>query len=377
MITRSFTLAACSLVLGAAAGCDPSADDALDPSQTAEVAAQVAPERPADDPRGKCNINSGYAGDDACLLPPAPEEGFQIHIGPSDYNDPAEVAKFVMKPGNESSECFTINLPNDKPIYYQTAVLSGRPGTHHIINTLYSTDAKLPTGQFSVCGGDAADRLGTLPGASKPYMPRAVVAPEYAHVGSVVPVGATLQADMHYFNFTQKDILREFWLNIYYAKPEDIKETTKQIAGLGGVGWNQAPIPPGTDKVYKYECPIKGNGYILNLLGHYHAHGVRFTASVKRKSTGLSEKVFEMYDYLSPAIFQYNSVVKNPAFSDEFSGAVSGRLPVNDGDVLQWECHIINNSLVPLRYVNEVQTGEMCNMWGATVGTEAISCIRP
>ena len=69
--------------------------------------------------------------------------------------------------------------------------------------------------------------------------------------------------------------------------------------------------------------------------------------------------------------------MQNPGFSDNDWGATSGRLPVSDGDVLQWECHIINDSLVALRYVNEVQTGEMCNLWGATVGTEAISCYQP
>ena len=187
------------------------------------------------------------------------------------------------------------------------------PRTHHIINTLFSADAKLPTGSFGVCGGDRnpANRLGNLPGASKPYMPRGVIAPEYAHVGAVVP--RLRRCRRHaLLNLTKKDILREFWLNIYYAKPEDIKETTKQIAGLGGVGWNANPIQPGTDKVYKYECPIRGNGHILTARALPRPR-VRFTASVKRKATGTIDKVFEMYDYLSPASFQYNASCRTPA----------------------------------------------------------------
>ena len=91
----------------------------------------------------------------------------------------------------------------------------------------------------------------------------------------------------------------------------------------------------------------------------------------------MSEKVFEMYDPYDPAVFDYNSITTNPTFSAQAAGATSGLLPVSDGDILQWECHIINNSLVALRYVNEVQTGEMCNLWGATIGTEAISCVQP
>ena len=68
---------------------------------------------------------------------------------------------------------------------------------------------------------------------------------------------------------------------------------------MGGLGWSLLPIAPGTDMVYKYECPITADGRILALLGHYHAHGKRFTAHIRRAS-GAREKVFEMYDYLDP-----------------------------------------------------------------------------
>jgi hypothetical protein len=386
MNNKHSTSLACVLFVGIGAGCAGDGTDQLEASSSQSshtaVAAQVAAAANAD-PRGKCQINSGFPGDEACILPPSPEEGFQIHVGPADYNDPEEIAKFVMHPGEESSECWTFKTPNDKPIKYQTAVLSGRPGTHHIINTMYN--GELPTGKFTVCGDPSGrgaatptvSSIGTLPGASRPYMARGTVAPEYAHVGRTVPAHATTQADMHYFNFTERDILREFWMNIYYAKEEEITQTADQIALLGGVGWNQNPIQPGTDKVYSYNCPIKGNGHIISLLGHYHAHGKRFSASIIRKATGTAEKVFEMYDYLSPATFEYNTVLKNPGFSDNVPGAVSGILSVSDGDILQWECHIINDSLVPLRYVNEVNTGEMCNLWGASVGTEQIRCYAP
>jgi len=181
---------------------------------------------------------------------------------------------------------------------------------------------------------------------------------------------------MHYFNFTDHDIIREMWLNVYFVDEAKITEEADQIAGLGGFSWNRTPIQPGTDKVYSYECPIKGDGHIMTLLGHYHAHGKRFTAHIKRKG-GASEKVFEMYDYLEPAQFEYNSQVMNPDFSADAAGAVTGRLPVFDGDVLNWECRIVNDSDVALKYVNEVKTGEMCNIWGASVGIEPISCYLP
>lgn len=330
------------------------------------------------DPRGACKINSGYPDDHACILPPDPKEGFQIHVGPKNYEDREEVAKFILKAGEEVSACWTFHTPNDKDIYYQTSVLSGRSGTHHIINTMYSND--LPDGGFTRCAdggtGSSTTNIGPLPGASKPYMARGHVAPENKHIGRKIPARVTAQADMHYYNFTDHDIVREFWLNIYYVDESQITGEGQQIRGMGGFDWNNNPIPPGTNKVYSYECPIKGDGRILNLLGHYHAHGKRFTATIKRGGTGEPEKVFEMYDYTEPATFEYDSRTMNPEFTDSTAGAVSGMLEVRNGDVLGWECHIINDSDVGLRYVNEVKTGEMCNLWGVSYGIEPFNCLK-
>jgi hypothetical protein len=330
------------------------------------------------DPRGKCDLKTQFASDEACILPPDPKEGFQIHIGPSNYDDAEEVAKYIMKPGEESSECWTFHTPNTEEVFYQTAVISGRAGTHHIINTMLAEE--LEDGGFARCadGGSGMNStvLGQLPGASKPYMARGHVAPENKHIGRKIPARVTAQADMHYYNFTDKDIIREMWLNIYTVDKSSITETSALVRGMGGFSWSQEPIAPGTDKVYGYECPIVGNGRILTLLGHYHAHGVRFSASLKRGDAD-PMKVFEMYDYRDPATFEYDSRTKNPAFSSMAAGAHTGILEVSDGDVLSWECHIINDSDVGLRYVNEVNTGEMCNLWGSTIGIEQFNCLKP
>jgi hypothetical protein len=270
--------------------------------------------------------------------------------------------------------CWTFQTPNEQEIWYQGSVLSGRAGTHHIINTMFPSGA-IPDAPFARCG-DSTMAIGSIPGASKAYMARTHVAPEYADVGRSIPAHATIQADMHYFNFTDKPLIREFWMNLYFAKKEDIKREALQIRAMGGFGWNSAPIAPGTNMVYKYSCPVKGDGHILNLLGHYHAHGKRFTATITRKGSTTPEKVFEMFDYLDPAVFEYNTVITNPTFAEGKAGAVSGQLPIHDGDTLAWECHIVNDSDVGLRYINEVKTGEMCNLWGSSLGIEKFNCLK-
>lgn len=329
------------------------------------------------DPRGACNIDSGFPDDNACILPPAPEEGMQIHIGPTDYKDSDQINKFTLKAGQETESCWTFHTPNDKKIFYQTFVLSGRSGTHHIIDTMYKVE--MTDGGFTMCSdggtGTNSNIIDNLPGASKPYMPRVPVAPENADIGRAVPPNTPSQADLHGFNFTDKDLLREFWLNIYYVPEAQVKQEATQIRGMGGLSWNSMPIAPGTDKTYSYKCAVPSDGRIMSLLGHYHAHGKQFTASIQRAS-GEVQKVFEMYDYLDPAMFQYDSITTNPDFSATAGGAVSGILEVHAGDTVLWDCHVVNDSMTALRYVNQVKTGEMCNLWGQSVGTK-INCLVP
>ncbi|MGD8860336.1 MAG: hypothetical protein PVI30_10000 [Myxococcales bacterium] len=330
-------------------------------------------------------LDTGFPGDDKCLLPPPPEEGMQIHIGPESYEDGnPELEAFRFPPGSETSQCWNFHTPNDEKIWYQGAVLSGRDGTHHIINTMYQTDLQdgLAGGGFQVCRdggtGTNADSIGNLPGASRPYMPMRPAAPENANLGRSIPPNTPSQADMHYFNFGDGDLLREFWLNVYYIPEEEVEEQANQIRGMGGLSWFNFPLPgyspiqPGTDEVYEYSCPINQDGRIINLLGHYHSHGREFQAWIERD--GERTKVFQMYDYLEPAIFSYDSVTENPGFSEGSAGATSGMLEVQAGDRLVWSCHIVNDSDVPLTYTNEVETGEMCNIWGASVGT-TIDCV--
>jgi hypothetical protein len=325
--------------------------------------------------RGMCGLSTGYPGDDTCLLAPDPSEGLQIHVGPADYTDTAEVSRFLMQPGDEKSECWSFHTPNDGDFYYQSFELSGRPGTHHIIDTMYKTD--VTDGGFTVCRdggvGVSPDIISNLPGASKAYIPREAVAPENAHIANLIPAHVSAQADMHYFNLTEKPILREFWLNIYSVPKDQVTESSLQIRGMGGLSWTLKPIPPQSHQVYQYTCPIPGDGRVTELLGHTHAHGVRETAWI-RHATGERTKVFEQFNYKEPQIFYYDTVTENPAFAENAPGAFTGILNVKSGDALDWECDVNNDSNTALTYTNQVLTGEMCNIWGQTVGP-LIDCV--
>jgi hypothetical protein len=350
----------------------PSNGDKVPPATNPTSNTQAWP-----DPRRGCpGLNSGFPGDDACIAPPPPSEGLQIHIGPNNYDDPAEVNAFLLREGEEVSECWSYHTPNAEDVYFQGWTLSGRPGTHHIFNSMLTVEVA-DGGGFHVCVdaglGNSPDRLGSLPGAAKPYMPRTQVAAENKGLGQLVKAKTPSEGDMHYFNYTQKEILREFWLNLYFIPKAEVTQEPIEVRGMGGLGWVGLPIAPGTDAVYKYECPISADGRLTNMLGHYHAHGKRETVSIRR-ANGNRDKIFEMYNYMNAAMFPFDSVTTNPPLADGIDGAVSGRIDVKAGDVLEWECHIVNDSDVPLTYSNSVQEGEMCNIFGMSVGTE-INCL--
>ena len=282
----------------------------------------------------------------------------------------AEIDKFTMEPGEESSECYLKKLPIDQDRLYMVYELSGRPGTHHIINTLLNSGVPEGWGACeSFIGG--GNNGGSIGGASKAHMPPIPIAPENEKLGIPLKANQQVQHDMHYFNFTQTTILREFWMNVYYVDPEVATERPNRIVGMGGFGYN---IAPGTHQTYKYECAATGpEGRLVQLLGHTHAHGIRETAHI-RHANGERTKVFEQYDYLEPQIFMYDSLTQNPMFSASAPGAHSGIFPLKTGDVLEWECEIKNDSESTLRYTNHVKTGEMCNIWGFTVGP-TFSCM--
>jgi len=55
---------------------DPTTPDPTVPGQTPKLAMD------------ECNLDTGYDGDEYCILPPDPSKGFQMHIGPSNYDNP-------------------------------------------------------------------------------------------------------------------------------------------------------------------------------------------------------------------------------------------------------------------------------------------------
>ena len=60
----------------------------------------------------ECGLSTGWAGDEYCILPPPPDQGFQLHIGPTDYGNPEP--EYVLKPNEEVTTDFASVSGNDR-----------------------------------------------------------------------------------------------------------------------------------------------------------------------------------------------------------------------------------------------------------------------
>jgi hypothetical protein len=321
-------------------------------------------------PAGKtdgCPTGTGFAGDDLCLAPPKPSEGFQLHYGPSDYDDPAEVAKFTSKPGEETNDCFFQVSGNDSEVYYSGYNFQMRPGSHHLIGQ--SRDAVLPEQGFGKCESTDGNPAGLFAASQTPILDvRLDPAPENLGLARLVPAHTQAVINFHVINSRTEPMLREAWMNYYYLDDADVLGMRGAIDLNGGVGYH---IEPKTHKTYRYSCSPTVPVRVLGLASHMHAHAKRMT--IYKQSGGKLTKLLENYSWEDPAQFVFDSVHTIPK-ADPVTlrpgGDFSGDLYLTPSDTIQWECEILNDGDTVLTFRNEVYTGEMCLVGGSVIGMD-------
>lgn len=357
-----------ALVLSAA-GCSSKATDAVGATAGAHDAA----------PPPACPTNTGFLGDANCIAPPAEGAGFQLHYGPVDHDDPVEVAKYILQPGEETVKCYAAKTPNDVDVFSTAYQIHMRPGSHHLI--AQTQPNAVPDG-FLLCGAAAptASGLGTELTEVQIDDSATDVAPE--NQGLAVKIAAKTQAilNFHVINSTNSPILSEAWLNYDYTDESAVKGMRGGVALVGGLGFR---IDPGTKQTYQYSCSPSKPTRILSLAAHMHVHGKRLTAW--KVSGGARTKVLETFNWDEPGVVYFDTVHQNPksdAASQQAGSDVSGALTLDPTDSLQWECAVENTSDAVLTFRNEVKTGEMCVVSGAEVRADDPSkatdftCIR-
>jgi hypothetical protein len=299
---------------------------------------------------GECGLKTKYPGDEYCILPPPPDKGFQLHIGPADYDKPE--IQYILGPGDERTSDFNAVSTNDKEVYFYYREYRMRTGAHHNIIT-------------SGGGGDSGlgQRIGTVNSLVEDYPKGGLIAPENEGVGIRMPAHTSINVSLHSINTSDKTMLRELWINFWYRPAEEVKQPVQEVFAVAPM----AGIPPGADVTTKGSCSVSGTGRMLWAYGHRHANTVSFT--VWRSRAGKKDLVYQGYSWEEPLVLDYSSTVKNAVPGDSPNeGGWSGILDVKSGDQFLWECHVINKTNGVLNFTNNTYSGEMCILDAEMVG---------
>jgi len=167
---------------------------------------------------------------DSAAVPPDPSIGFQLHYGPARYDDPEEIKKYLIMPGEETTDCVFVKTPNEVEIFHSEYHGRMRPGSHHLLVYTKSTESPDSAGPEACnLGVDTAMILG----AQKPKIDidrSENPAPENDGMAQKLAPRAQAVLQMHYINTTSRPTLREAWANVVYTDPSAVKDTS--IPGL-------------------------------------------------------------------------------------------------------------------------------------------------
>jgi hypothetical protein len=324
---------------------------------------RVSYSKPCSPDPDPCKINSGWPGDEYCLKPPAEGEGIQIHIGPHDYKNMADVNKYVIKAGEEFNNSVIGNIPLTEDKLFNRITVQMRPGSHHWISQVVDGKPAEVFHDDTSCGG--ATSVGSLGGGQNLIYdnpPGGKPAPENEGLGRTVAGNTSLCMNLHAYNFSEKPQLREMWINIYFV---DESKVTQRASGIGFVGGLGLALPPGQNKEQTYSVTIDKPGRIIQLFGHRHVWTPRFAVWLNDKL------IYESWSWQESVTYNYDTLTMNPPINTEakVDGAVSGPVEVKAGDKIKFSCFVENKSDTTLRFSNELYGGEMCNLWGSAVGT--------
>jgi hypothetical protein len=316
----------------------------------------------------ECGLKTQWSGDQYCINAPPPDKGFQLHTGPSSYDNPE--AQYLLQPGQETVENIPLVSGNATDVYYYFRQYRMRPGSHHLIISAGVPGSNASTAAALSPGAAMGRQLGGSQNLAIDDPRGGVIAPENQGVGMPLAANTPIIFNLHYMNYTNKPIIKEVWVNFWYRDPSEV--TTPAQTVFSPTPMN---VPPGEHQIIDGRCPVKGAGRLLYVAGHRHANNLRF--SIWRERGSQTDLIYEDYDWEHPLALEFSSLIQNiqaePA--QNIGGGWSGMLDLQDGDNLAFECDIVNNSDQTFVGKNEAKSDEMCIMFGASAdSTVPLQC---
>jgi hypothetical protein len=347
----------------ATAACSGSDDGSQAPPDDDGMQVMMPP--PESEPEGpamdECGLDTLYPGDEVCILPPPEGEGFQLYYGPGgDYDDPDAVAPYLVDGYADVEVNAPVTSGNTEAVYYFKRQYRMRPGSHHLI--VFESG-----GAGSFFGGGR--RLGGSQNTVKDN-PAGEVPPENEGIGMPLAANASIILNLHHFNGTPDPILKEVWVNFWYVDGDAVTKEAREM-----FLWAQGgSVQPGASATADATLTITEPGRILTAYGHRHANNVRFSAWRRRGDA--RDLAIEDYDWEEPAVLEFNSITTNaPPDSSTFTpGGHTGILDLAPGDVIEWECEVVNNNDFTISFgQNEAVNSEMCILVGDAIGPQLMN----
>jgi hypothetical protein len=335
--------------------------------------------------------DTGYSGDEFCILPPPPDKGVQFGFHPqgdgdawfeqsaagdmSGYQNLAGT-DWEVPAGDETDLNYTGGTDNAEAHDFYRTYVRMRSGSHHMINSVGgSTRGAWTDGSASgLAAGDMA-----LPSVQRTdeNRPNSLQKPaEDAGLYRKYPARPNITFNVHHFNAGDQPILRESWTNLWWE--EDATIPMQWISHVPVSQFVLLEVGPNSTLDLHYSHSFTEPVRVLELFGHRHAWTPSFTAWVERPG-GETEIVYQSFNWFDMATYRYDSQTQNPppAPGQGNDGAHSGVLTMNPGDKLHYNCHITFTDeraaatgapspaeVGTLGFANEAYTAEMCILFG-------------
>jgi hypothetical protein len=313
------------------------------------------------------SCTSGFPGDGQCLTPPDPALGLQLHYGPSNYDDPAELEKFIVPPGAFSRDCLYMKTSNSTDVHVSATSSRLRPGVQRFF-AFAAVDAHADTPMPVACGDST--RATILTAAFTPNSEFAVAGsvPAPEHEGWAIPLKARAQAmlEVDAANTTETPLLKEAWVNVSMLPEAQVKAEVSSVTWFGGLTMH---VPPHVRQLVTAQCAVsstEGDRNLLRLVAVTGSHTPGVAVFVQPAAAANRHKIYERFDWSDPFAIQYGSTMTNPAPDSltGVSGGASGDLVIHAGDKVTWECDVNNDTDASLNFGASVYTQEFCNLFG-------------
>jgi hypothetical protein len=334
---------------------------------------------------------TGYVGDEYCILPPPPDKGIQFGFHPQGDGDAwleqsaagdmsgyegLGGGSWELAAGMETNLNYIGGTDNpERHNFYRTYVRM-RLGSHHMINSV-GGETRGMWGRGDASGLAAGDEA--LPSVQRTdeNRPNSLEKPaEDAGLYRIYPARPNITFNVHHFNSTDQPILRESWTNLWWE--EDARIAMQWVSAVAPSQALLLNMGPGTTRDLHYSYSVSEPVRILELFGHRHVWTPNFTAWIERPG-GQTEVVYQSFDWFDVPTYRYDSQTQNPAVASQqkISGGHSGVLTLQPDETLHFNCHITftdarsaatgapsPQDVGTLRFANEAYTAEMCILFG-------------